>query len=56
MKQIISHIEEAQGLAKCKFKELKDINNLRSENPFDFTGKFEIQKEEIEIDLGLIFE
>ena len=56
-KQILSHLEEAKDLVKQKIKELKNkIENLPSENSFDFTGYLEMQKEEIEINLGLLFE
>ena len=57
LKQIISHIEEKKDKVKLKIKELKKkIKNLPVENPFDFTGYVEKQKEENEIDLGLFLE
>ena len=55
--QIISQIEEAKDLFKLKIEELKRrIKNLPSENPFDSTENLEMQKEENEIDLALVFE
>ena len=57
LKQTISHIEEAKDLVKLKNKQLKRrIKNVRSENPFDFTKYVELQKQEKEIYLGLLFE
>ena len=57
MKEIFSHIEEVKEKVKLKIKQLeKKIKQIPKENPFDFTDYNEKQKEENEIDLGLILE
>ena len=57
LKQLISHIEDIKDPVELKIRKLKRrIENLHSENPFDFTESLEMQKEEIDIDFCLFFE
>ena len=57
IKQITSHIEDANDLVKVEITEIKQrIKNLPGENLFDFKEYAGMQKEESEIDLGLCIE
>ena len=57
LKQIVSHIGKVKYQGKLKIEELrKKVRNISKENPFDFTGYFEKQKEDNEIDLSLFLE
>ena len=57
LKQIILHIEEVKDEVILKIKELKKkIKNIPKENSFDFTDYVEKQKEDNEVDLGLLLE